>query len=600
VAGQTPRFQFNFFGADTPGSFDDDDAKYSSDDRLQLDALLAALEKHDHRVGAALIDPAAEPDLLLSSDGALDAGITYYYCVSFVDANGLESVSGPEVSIDTPDLLLAPDAPAGETSSAGGALTPGLYYYALTGLRAAEESPLGQVEAVTVLQDEDTVTLTLPDLEDATSYQVWRQKSTDPGWTRIATSSTGSYVDAGAVAAGTYGDPDNIPPAANTGVGAYAITLTLAGADLAAVQDATSWRIYRSETSGAYSATSLVHEVIERTDDTDPTSDLLTSWLDDGDAPLTGSPKLYSTQLSIPPFTFQQAAPLPAAAGYPENYPILDGDGILYIKSAGAWTPIAGSGGGGGAGQVKGAWSQDVSESPGYLGGDVVTDAGRLWQGIGPLADTHPSDTPSPGTPWATITSTGTYIGGVGAQYAQGILASAANTLASLDIWNLAVSALPYDVQVWDSDPATGTLLASATVADPSALPVGWITVALNTPVAIANPSTHVITTYSTGNGVYDNVGTTSAETETGPISTFTGLSYGAGYTSSSSTRYLAMRLYAGAGTPAWTQLGRFIPTGAAAVFTGAGAPLPEPAGSVPGDLYIDSVTGDVYSLDGN
>lgn len=343
MAGTTPRFGLNFFGGDTPGTLDEDAAKYTSEDRLTIDAVLAALEGHNHRVIANIVDPDAVPDLTLGTLGALEGGTTYYYVIAFVNDDGLETVSGPEASISTPDVLPDPAVPQGETSAAAGALEPGLYYYALTGLRGIQESALSEPAAVTVLDDEDTVTLTLPVLGDATSYQVWRQGEEDPGYTRIGTTTSTTFVDDGSVAAGLYGDPANDAPLTPTGADNYSVTITLTGVDLTTVSTSQGWRIYRGTESGNYPASALVHEVIERTSDVDPEAPLLTSWLDDGDAPLTGSPSQRTSQLDVPPFTFEYSAALPSPVGLPENYPILDSTGTLSVTKAGAWVPLAGA-----------------------------------------------------------------------------------------------------------------------------------------------------------------------------------------------------------------------------------------------------------------
>ncbi len=371
MAGQTPRFGLNFFGGDTPGTLDDDNDKFTSEDRLSIDRLLAALEKHDHRRPTSIDAPDDPPGAVLGFDGTLEAGTTYHYCVSFVNADGLETVSGPEVSIEMPELLPAPDAPAGETSESTGTLPPGLYYYALTGLRDDEESPLSDLETVTVLSDEDTVILTLPDLDDADGYQIWRQGENDPGWTRIAVSTGPTFTDDGSVPAGVYGDPANIPPTITTGQGSYSVTISLTGDDLTRVATANAWRIYRTEISGAYGATSLVHEVIERTDELDPESDLVTTWIDDGDAQLTGSPKLLASELQIPAFTFESADTLPSAAGYPDNYPLIDGSGVLYIARAGIWGTVTGQRG---VAVFTGTGDPTGSEPTGAANGDVFID----------------------------------------------------------------------------------------------------------------------------------------------------------------------------------------------------------------------------------
>lgn len=338
MAGTTPRFGLNFFGGDTPGTLDEDADKYTSEDRLTIDFVLGALESHNHRVVTHIVDPDDIPDLDLGSAGTLEGGTTYYYVVAFVNEDGLETVSGPEASLTTPDVLPDPDAPQGESSDSTGTLEPGLYYYALTGLRGVEESALSEPATVTVLDGEDTVTLTLPALGDATSYQVWRQGEDDPGYTRIGTTITTTFIDDGSVPAGLYGDPANDAPLTPVGANNYSITITLTGADLTTVTTSQGWRIYRATESGNYSASALVHEVIERVDDLDPDSALLTEWVDDGDATLTGSPSQRTSQLNVPPFTFEYLATLPSAADYPENYPILDSTNTLFVNKSGVWT----------------------------------------------------------------------------------------------------------------------------------------------------------------------------------------------------------------------------------------------------------------------
>jgi hypothetical protein len=371
----------NYFGGDTPGSLDDGSDKFTGEDRLSIDRILTALEKHNHRLNTAMDVPGAPPALTFPAgiEGTLEGGTTYYYCVSFVNDDGLETVAGPEVSLPTPDLLPAPDAPSGETSDSTGTLSAGLYYYALSALRDEEESPLGALEAVTVLSGENTVTLTLPAPGDATGFQVWRQKDTDPGWTRIATATSTTFLDTGTIAPGVYGDPANIPPATNTGISSYAIQIALTGADLSGVGAARSWRIYRSEISGIYTSTALIHEVIERDDDLDPTSALKRSWIDDGDAPLTGSPKEFSTELQVPPFTFDTADPLPDATNYPDNYPMVDGSGVLYLTRSGIWVAVTGQPG---VAFFTGTGDPTGVEPTGYHPGDLYIDlaTGDLYE----------------------------------------------------------------------------------------------------------------------------------------------------------------------------------------------------------------------------
>lgn len=379
MSGQTPRFGFNFFDTQTTGALSDDGAKFTGEDRLSLDALLAAFEKHNHRVPAHQGEPTDVPTGALSEgDGTLEGGLTYFYVVSFIDSNGLETVAGPELSIATPALL---DPPAAPTAIAGvdvgidtGSLEPGLYYYALTAQRANEESLLGEPVNVTLTDDEHTVQLALPDLGDADAYQVWRMKDSDPSWTRIALITSDTCIDTGAIPPAEYGDPANIPPeVANTGASSYAITITLGSDDATVAQTARGWRLYRSTISGQYAATSLVHEVVEHEDETDATSPLVTTWYDDGDTPLTGSPKIVATALQIPPFTIEQNEPLPDSGAYPDNYLMLDGDGALYYNkdSTGVgWVSVATYGPTGPSGPAGASGPAGPSGASGPAGGE--------------------------------------------------------------------------------------------------------------------------------------------------------------------------------------------------------------------------------------
>lgn len=379
MAGQTPSFGLNFFGGDTPGDLDDDAGKFTGDDRLTIDRLFSTVRGHNHHLASALTPPDITPLVALadsSVEGTLEGGTTYYYVVSFVNGDGLETVTGPEGSVTTPELLEIPDAPAGETSAVpGNILLPGLYFYALTALRGEEESAQGEPDAITVLNTDNTVTLTLPDLGDADEYQIWRMGDDDPGWTRIGTSSTGTFIDDGSVEAAEAGDPDNTPPNITTGAGTYAITITLDGDDATQVQDATAWRIYRSEVSGVYTAASLVHEVVEHESDTDATTPLRITWIDDGDALLTGSPKLFSTEMVISPYTVDAvigAGPLPDATPYPDNYPITDAAGVLYLARSGAWVAVSGASRG--VALYTGTGNPTGVEPAGAVNGDVFID----------------------------------------------------------------------------------------------------------------------------------------------------------------------------------------------------------------------------------
>lgn len=348
MANQTERFGFSTFGGDVDGSILDDSGKYTGVDRQLLDLLLAAIEQHNHRFSADdAAGPSDAPDADIGSTGALSAGLDYSYVVSFVDADGLETPAGDEVTASTPDILDPPDAPSGETAT-GGTLGDGAYDYALTGIRGDEQSALGDLFSITVLDDEGTVELTLPALGDADSYNVWRRKDTEGGFTLIDNTTSTSVTDDGTVPAYPFPtDPTYAPPSDNEGIDQYSFTITLSAADQAVVQNYASWRLYRTTTAGIYSAQSLVAEVTDHVVELDPESDLVVSYIDFGDTLVTGQPTAIDERMHFEPFTFEETVSLAAASGdYPENYPIVYNNGLYLSNGLGAWIQVGGASGG--------------------------------------------------------------------------------------------------------------------------------------------------------------------------------------------------------------------------------------------------------------
>jgi hypothetical protein len=363
MAGRTPNFGLSTFGGDTPGSIADDGGKYTLTDRLLIDKILQALAQNDGHVHAASADvPTDAPDpSLLTDAGTLPAGEEFFYEVTFVTLDGLETVPGDEVSQSTPDILPEPATPSAVTGTTGGNHLPaGIWYYAITGIRGAEESILSPAFSTTVLSGENTATLTLPALGDADSYRVWRMGLNESGYTKLGTSATGTFVDDGSIPSNPCPtDPSNQPPQVNAGINRYAVQLDLSTADAALITAGgfRSWRIYRTDVSGQYTSVSLVHEVVETVDELDPDSGLVTTWIDDGDDLLTGTPPTTSEVLNLVPFSFEVFATDPATTGYPEGYPILVGSGgakVMKVLIDGTWTAV-GSGGGGGPTPVQ-AW----------------------------------------------------------------------------------------------------------------------------------------------------------------------------------------------------------------------------------------------------
>jgi hypothetical protein len=355
MAGTTPRFGFNFFGAGTPGTITDNGQKYTSLDRLLLDRLLASVETHHHRYVPPTSGLATAPTTtLITTGGQLSAGYTYYYKVAVVDLEGNESIASPEAAQGTPTPLQPPAMPglSSMPEESAGVLTPGYYYYALTALRGTEESVIGPAAMVNLVVGETAVLLDLPTYGAAHSFRVWRMGSQDAGFTRIGIVDTPGdiFVDDGSTPADPCAcDPGVAPPAFNTGISNYAIDVELpVSVDVTKIR---SWKIYRSNYAGIYGAGSLVHEVVERTDEWDMTSPLVTVWTDTGLGLQVGQPLNSDKNMRFQPFIFdhvsEEGDPLPDPAAYPEFYPFIY-EGKLYAKIGTDWTLVGGGGGGGG------------------------------------------------------------------------------------------------------------------------------------------------------------------------------------------------------------------------------------------------------------
>ncbi len=362
----TPYYGLSFFGGNTPGALTDDGAKFTGADRLLLDRMLHALAtSHRHlREYQSISDPGT-PTAVIDDDGGLPAGATYYYVVTYIDEDGLESLPSEEVQVTTPVALAPPDAPTltDEDSGGtpfGGALTPGLYFYALTAVNGVEESILGPQVSITLVDAGSSVQVTLPAAPaGAPEAQLWRLAANDVGWTRVGTTAFtlgGTFLDNGSVPANlNAADPTQAPPATNSGQDIYSVNVTLAVPDHVLATELSAWRLYRTETSGAWPAASLVQQVVDRTVEGDLSSPLVVSWKDDGDVLLDGLPPTTSQGVQLTPYVFDNVNALPLYTGYPLWYPVIYG-GALYVRGPSGWLPLSG---GGGSGTVQ-IFQQDV------------------------------------------------------------------------------------------------------------------------------------------------------------------------------------------------------------------------------------------------
>lgn len=378
MAGRTARFRFNKFGGGVPGTIGDDASKFTSLDRDLMDSLFAQIESHDHKFRLPHSDLTNEPSLVLEPGaGDLDAGVTYYYCYSLVDAFGVETMPSPMAEITLPDLLEVPDPPVAyvDEGNSEGNLEPGLYYYVVTALRDQEESVISDVETLTLSPEYGAITIELPEYGEADGFRIWRMRHTDPGYTPVGVVNvpTAVFVDDGSVEADPCAcDPENMPPTSfNRGMSDYAVEVSLPSG--LSLDGFTGWRLYRTTIQGAaeWPTASLVHQIVEREDEYDPESPLLRSYLDTGEALSPGRPQEIIESMQLVPFTFDTKAELPNPAPYPAGYPLLVGR-KLYVKVGSAWELVAG-GGAGGMGQILtapdgGRWVMSVDSS-----GNVVT-----------------------------------------------------------------------------------------------------------------------------------------------------------------------------------------------------------------------------------
>lgn len=269
-----------------------------------VDAVLAALEIHNHQGGSRLGDPTGTPSsALVTINGSLPGSATYVYRYALVDQFGFETAASPEITQSTPAVLTAPLMPV-TTSEFGGTLAQGIYYVYLTTLAGAEETSLSQPSMVSLITGEGTILTQAPTEtpEGATGWRVWRQGPGEAAPTKIGTIALGGdpLVDDGTVPPDHCAcDPANQPPAFNRTNATNSITVSLSETDAARVLANDSpvlmWRLYRATSSGGYTSRSLLHQVVE----TDPLNGrLLTSWTDTGTETLaTGAPSEVSRTL---------------------------------------------------------------------------------------------------------------------------------------------------------------------------------------------------------------------------------------------------------------------------------------------------------------
>lgn len=268
-------------------------------DRTMLDALLRSLHQHTHTGSTErLPDPQYAPVLSATQGDQtafLPGGQTYFYKYSYVDIWGLETAASPEQMIQTPSGTLRPQAPILEHFPTGGNLNAGRYAYVLTysdyqGGETTASDPVAITIETDACSGECRIKLDFDEAPIvAPCVNIYRARQ---GQTRFylldKVEGATIYYDDGS----RFEDQTKTPPVINTTGGNNRIDIELPEG----VPDGVgAWRIYRSQTPGAYTTASLVHHVVEGTEEF--SNDLRDTWSDRGSGLGRGMPRTRSSTI---------------------------------------------------------------------------------------------------------------------------------------------------------------------------------------------------------------------------------------------------------------------------------------------------------------
>jgi hypothetical protein len=277
----------------------------TDDNITTMDRLLKALENHDHAGAARLADPVGVPTLVQNpAGGTLPAGQTYYYVVSYLDTNGLETAPSGEASITTPPPIGVPNTPAVSIEATGGALTAGTWRYLLTAKTpgGGETTSSGVAEIQIPSGATNRVLITLPDLPPgALALRVYRARPGSVQYFFWQETVATSIYDDGSITE----DTTIVAPSYNTSSATNSITVTIPGGVVP--PGVTKWRIYRTREPGNYNGLNLVHLVSEGL--TESATTPRPTWADDGSALLRGQPRRTSATISTGKLATGSAGP---------------------------------------------------------------------------------------------------------------------------------------------------------------------------------------------------------------------------------------------------------------------------------------------------
>lgn len=259
-------------------------------DRVALDDLLFALSNHTHDASPRLDSPTSAATLsAFDSAGSLPGNVTFYYAYALLDRWGLETRPSPEVSVTTPEGGSRPAAPLLDHIPTGGNLNAGRYGYVITYLDPAKggETDASEVAFITISTDACSGECKIQLEFEAPPpgfpcVNIYRMR---PGQTRLyflaRVEDASVFVDDGF----TTEDQTIVAPRFNTTGTTSSIEVTVP----ALPEGASGWRLYRTNTPGLYSDSSLVATVV--TTEEEAGGPIVTTYIDDGSSLTSGRPR---------------------------------------------------------------------------------------------------------------------------------------------------------------------------------------------------------------------------------------------------------------------------------------------------------------------
>lgn len=210
-----------------------------------LDRLLQFMMNHHHDgVEGDDVSPPSPPTITEDpTEGLLRAGTTYYYRVSVVGDDGVESQASLSSWVTISGGIDQPDIPTVNVVTTGGDLPSGVYQYAVTcwvdtWTKDTTAVPI-TVDLASIDGDSQQVELTMPTLPSgADGYNIYRRFPGSTLFTWQATL-TGTQVDPWVN--DTLTDPGTYRTLPTTDLTAYRKSV-----EVERPSGATSWRIYRS------------------------------------------------------------------------------------------------------------------------------------------------------------------------------------------------------------------------------------------------------------------------------------------------------------------------------------------------------------------